>query len=106
VTAGQYTNIGSVTADDPTGTQVSDSDPANQLGADPDTDIEKHVNGQDADSATGPYLAVGSTANFTYDAEGSGNVDLTNVQDSDDQGVTLTRAADLSGPQKWGVDQR
>ena len=87
VTAGQYTNIGKVTGQTSTGQSVTDSDPANHFGAAPAIDIEKLVNGQDADVATGPILAVGSTATFAYQVKNTGNVPLSNVVVVDDNGT-------------------
>ena len=87
VTAGQYTNIGKVTGQSSIGQTVTDTDPANHFGAAPAIDIEKLVNGQDADAATGPVLAVGSTATFTYQVTNTGNVPLSNVVVVDDNGT-------------------
>jgi uncharacterized repeat protein (TIGR01451 family) len=56
VTAGQYTNIGSVSATNSAGAPVSDSDPSNHFGAISTIDIEKLTNGQDADTPTGPQI--------------------------------------------------
>ncbi len=53
-------------------------------------DIEKATNGADADSPTGPFIAVGNPVNWTYEVENTGNVALTNVSVTDDQGVTVT----------------
>ncbi len=102
VTAGQYTNYGDVTAQDPIGMQVTDRDPAHYFGSSPSIDISKYVNDangvpRDADFETGPILAVGSTANFTYTVANTGNVALTNVAVSDDHGLTLTRQTDQVG---------
>ena len=87
VTAGQYTNIGKVTGQSSVGQTVTDTDPANHFGAAPAIDIEKLVNGQDADTPTGPVLAVGSTATFTYQVTNTGNVALANVAVVDDNGT-------------------
>ena len=84
--AGQQTNVGTVTGQDPnTGTTVTDDNPANYFGDAPAISIVKFVNGQDADSPTGPQVAVGSTVTFTYVVTNTGNVPLANVVVSDDK---------------------
>ena len=90
VTAGQYVNVGSVTASDSEGTDVVDSDPSHHFGVEAAIDIEKTTNGNDADTGTGAELLVGSIANFEYVVTNSGNVALANVDVVDDQGVTVT----------------
>ena len=55
----------------------------------PDIHIEKSTNGQDADSPTGPYIAVGSSVTWTYTVTNTGDVPLSNIVVTDDQaGVT------------------
>jgi len=81
--AGQYTNIGSVTGTDPSGARLTDTDPANYFAAGPSIDVEKSTNGQDADVAPGPSIAVGETVTWTYDVTNTGNVALTAVTVSD-----------------------
>ena len=75
---------------------MTDTDPANHFGAAPAIDIEKLVNGQDADAATGPVLAVGSTATFTYQVTNTGNVALANVAVVDDNGTPGLPGDDFS----------
>ncbi len=86
--AGQYENLGEACADSSAG-EVCDSDPSHYFGADPGIDIEKATNGEDADNPPGPSVAPGSTVTWTYLVTNTGNVALTNVQVSDDQGVTV-----------------
>jgi len=50
---------------------------------------DTRVEGQDADSPTGPFLPVGSTADFTYEVENTGNVDLVDIKVTDDKGVIV-----------------
>jgi hypothetical protein len=81
--AGQHTNIGTATGSY-AGTGVSDSDPGNYFGKEifvpkPGLDLEKLVNGEDADAAPGVYVTPGSTVTFTYIVKNTGNVDLTNI---------------------------
>ncbi|MEZ6091045.1 MAG: SdrD B-like domain-containing protein [Pirellulaceae bacterium] len=99
VTAGQYTNIGSVTANpvDAAGVDiagvadVTDTDPSNHFGVAAAINIEKSTNGQDADTGPGPLLPVGGTATFTYVVTNTGNTALGTVVVTDNRGVTVTR---------------
>ena len=84
-----YTNVGSVTADDPLGTEVSDTDSSNYTSTNPSLTIEKTTNGVDADSAPGVILSAGDAITWTYTVANTGNVELDNVVVSDDQGVTV-----------------
>ena len=54
--------------------------------------IEKSTNGQDADSAPGPTIPVGSAVTWTYVVTNSGTEPLTNVAVSDDRGVAVNCA--------------
>ena len=49
----------------------------------PSIDLEKLVNGEDADVPTGPTVAAGSTVTFTFIVTNTGNVTLTNVSVDD-----------------------
>ena len=55
----------------------------------PEVDIEKATNGQDADRGAGPEIPVGQPVTWTYVVRNIGTVDLTAVQVTDDQGVTV-----------------
>src|SRR4029079_6479930 len=90
--AGQQTNTGIVTGQDsnPPGTGVTDNNPGNYFGDAPGIQIVKFVNGQDADSPTGPNVPVGSTVTFTYVVTNTGNVPLANVAVTDDKLGTIT----------------
>jgi uncharacterized repeat protein (TIGR01451 family) len=46
--------------------------------------VLKSVNGQDADSPTGPHVAAGSTVTFTYVVTNTGNVPLADIAVTDD----------------------
>ena len=74
--AGQYENVGSVLANSPTGV-VQDSDASHYFGEAPAIDIEKFTNGEDADTPTGPVIAVGRPVAWTYVVTNTGNVPLT-----------------------------
>ena len=99
--AGQQTNIGTVTGQDannPPGTTVTDNNPANYFGDAPAIHIVKFVNGQDADSPTGPHVAAGSTVTFTYVVTNTGNVPLANVAVTDDKlGPITSFTGDTNG---------
>jgi len=56
----------------------------------PAIDIEKYTNGEDADTPTGPMVAVGSEITWTYVVTNHGNVTLTNVMVVDNQGVSVS----------------
>jgi hypothetical protein len=61
-------------------------------------DIVKFVNGQDANSPTGPHVAVGSTVTFTYVVTNTGDVPLANVVVSDDKlGPITSFTGDTNG---------
>ncbi|MCP4656433.1 MAG: hypothetical protein GY856_13550 [bacterium] len=90
---GQYANVGVATGTPPSGPAVSDSDPSHYFGQEPPDEpeilIEKSTNGFDADSAPGPMLTAGDSVNWTYVVTNTGNVSLTNVTVTDDQGVSV-----------------
>ncbi len=108
-TAGQYGNVGTVTASsrpNPGDTPVAltpVSDPSHYFAASPVVSIKKYTNGYDAQSATGatgptgpgdtvdnPVVAVGSTVTWTYVVTNDGNVNLVNIAVSDsDPGVVV-----------------
>jgi hypothetical protein len=83
-----FTNVVTATGTPPSGPPVSDSDNAQVVV--PGIDIEKATNGEDADSPTGPVVAVGSTVTWTYVFTNTGNVNLTGVTVTDDQGVGVS----------------
>jgi hypothetical protein len=85
-TAGLYANIGSVEATDDLGSVVTDDDPSHYLGIITDLEIEKSTNGEDADFAPGPQLAVGDPVTWEYVVTNNGNTPLVNLRVTDDQG--------------------
>ncbi|PIE72836.1 MAG: hypothetical protein CSA20_05915 [Deltaproteobacteria bacterium] len=101
-TIGQYQNLGKVTGDavDPDGNPILDSegkpitktadDPSHYFGAKPSIDIEKDTNGVDADDPLGEYIASGDAITWTYVVKNTGNVKLSPVTVSDDQGVAVS----------------
>lgn len=60
-------------------------------------DIEKATNGQDADSAPGPTIAVGGTVTWTYTVTNTGTEPLSAVVVTDDRGVAVERRPDDDG---------
>jgi hypothetical protein len=81
--AGQYANTGTVTARDARDTLVTDTDPSHYFGVRSGIDLEKYVNGDDADAPTGPEVLAGSEVTWTYQVTNTGNVPLANVAVSD-----------------------
>ncbi|HEX8202549.1 MAG TPA: hypothetical protein VF590_18875, partial [Isosphaeraceae bacterium] len=95
-TLGQYTNLGSVTALPPIGPPVSDTNPDNHFGGSPDIAIVKLTNGTNNDAAPGLFVPVGSPVTFTYSVTNPGNVALSNVTVTDDNGTPANATDDFS----------
>jgi len=95
VVAGQYVNTGTVNAVSLIGQPVTDKDPSHYFGGLGGIDIEKATNGQNADTPTGPVLAVGSIVTWTYVVRNTGNVGITNISVYDDKIGSITNL--LSG---------
>ncbi|MDY0341319.1 MAG: lamin tail domain-containing protein, partial [Coriobacteriia bacterium] len=62
----------------------------------PGLTLEKHTNGVDADSPTGPVVPVGSTVTWTYEVTNTGNVTLTSIVVTDDQVGSIGTIASLA----------
>jgi hypothetical protein len=89
-TAGPYQNRGDA-AGTYIGSVVNDSDLSHYLGEAPSSiALEKATNGQDADTAPGPSLALGDPITWTYEVTNDGQTQLVNVAVTDDQGVAVT----------------
>ncbi len=58
---------------------IVDDDPSAYFGASPAIDLEKATNGVDADTGTGPFVAVGGQVTWTYVVTNTGNTDLADV---------------------------
>jgi uncharacterized repeat protein (TIGR01451 family) len=67
-----------------------ENDPPIEPSLVPSINVDKRVNGQDADSAPGPTLTVGAAVAFTYIVTNDGDVDLSGINVTDDMGVTVT----------------
>jgi uncharacterized repeat protein (TIGR01451 family) len=107
---GQYENEGSVTGDYGSAT-VNDSDLSHYFGECPDIDIEKATNGEDADTAPGPGVMEGDVVTWTYVVTNTGNVNLSNIQVSDDMLGSITNIIDhgdgddiLSVGESWTLE--
>ena len=87
---GQYANLGTATATDPLGTEVTDADPSHYRGVVPGIDVEKSTNGADADNAPGPQIPVGDPVTWSYVVTNTGDDPLTDVLVTDDQGVAVS----------------
>ena len=92
--AGQRTHTGKATLVTSAQTIVK-TDAANYFGSAPAIDIKTRVNGQDADSTTGPVLVAGGNATFTYVLTNTGNVALNNIAVIDDNGTPGNIADDF-----------
>jgi hypothetical protein len=90
--AGQYANVGTVTATLPNGDPVTDSDPSHYFGETiwPAICLEVATNGENADLPPGPSILAGSPVTWTYLVTNTGDVTLSSVAVTDDQGVTVT----------------
>ncbi len=58
--------------------------------ANPEIDIEKHTNGEDADFPTGPTIPVGDPVLWEYIVTNTGQLWAPNVVVTDDQGVAVS----------------
>ena len=95
VRAGRYSNLVTVEGTGTNGQAVSDTDPAVYVGSVVELQIEKTVNGADAD--TTPLLtSVGSPLSFAYSVWTTGTTPLTVVSLSDDHGTPDTMADDFA----------
>jgi uncharacterized repeat protein (TIGR01451 family) len=100
VVAGQYRNVGTVTAVTDNGLLVDDQDASHHFGRfdTPAIDIEKLTNDQDTKAPTDLILTVGSQVAFTYLVANAGGVPLTNVTVTDDRGVVpVYQTGDTNG---------
>jgi hypothetical protein len=82
---GQYDNLATVIATNECGGECSDEDPSGYFGAEPAIAIDKTTNGED-----GPCLLAGGEVIWTYTVTNIGNVPVSNVVVTDDQGVAVS----------------
>jgi hypothetical protein len=88
--SGTYENKGSVSGEfhyEGAVYPVTDDDTSSYMGVIAGIGIKKATNGFNADDAPGPWVQVGDPVIWTYEVKNSGDVDLTAVDLSDDQGV-------------------
>ena len=78
IAASDFTNVATVTGDDPLGNDITDTDPSSIDVIDPSIDIRKNAEGTDSQQ-----VLVGETVTFTIYVENTGDVDLVNVAVSD-----------------------
>ena len=95
VVAGQTTRSGKASGAANTST-FTQTDAANYFGSAPGISLQTSINGDDADSAPGPTLGVGSSGLFTYTLTNTGNVDVRGITVSDDNGTPGNPADDFS----------
>ena len=76
VVAGQFSGVGSVTAQDSIAQAVNDGDAVNYFGSAPAFNVQMSVDGDDADSPPGPTFTAGSSMTFEYVVTNTGNVPL------------------------------
>jgi hypothetical protein len=88
--AGQYVNTGWVTGTPVVGPDVVAEDVSHYFGIDPRLDIEKHTNGEDADIPPGPTVVAGDPVTWTYLVSNTGNVTVTGIAVTDDQGIAVS----------------
>jgi uncharacterized repeat protein (TIGR01451 family) len=87
----QYENLGTATGKTPSGQTLTSSDPSHYFGTtSPAIDVETKVNGEDADSPTGPEVPAGSAVSFTYVVRNTGDVTLTGIHVTDSHGVSVS----------------
>ncbi|MBN1153365.1 PKD domain-containing protein [candidate division KSB1 bacterium] len=87
--SGQYANIAVVKGYSPKQVMVTDDDPSHYDGdpQDPKIHLEKHTNGEDADMPTGPLVLVGDAIKWHYYVSNPGNVPLSAIMITDDNGT-------------------
>ena len=89
---GQYRNVAIATGTTPEGLGATDEDPSHYFGitpGQPQIDLEKATNGEDADDPTGPEIIVDDPVEWTYVVTNTGGVPLQDLVVSDDQLVTI-----------------
>ena len=97
-TAGQYANVGTVTATS-NGTQFTASDPSHYFGVPlAGVTIRKFTNGQHVSQAPGPSIVVGDPVSWTYVVTNISPSPFTSLTVTDDQGVAVSCSKTLPAP--------
>lgn len=97
VTAGPYVNVATLTVEEPNTSQtLVVSDQSHHFGAVARATLQKQTNGEDAQTAPGPLIAVNATATFDYFIGNQGNVALTIDSVRDDNGTPDDDSDDFS----------
>jgi uncharacterized repeat protein (TIGR01451 family) len=96
--AGQYTNVGTVTAKDPAGQTIRASNADNYFGVRAMVSLVKKTNGTNNNTGTGPLVTAGSPVTWTYTITNTGNVVLANLAVVDDKAGPVTCAATTLAP--------
>ena len=76
---------------------ATDADPSHYFGGTPAIDIEKSTNGVDADTPTGPSIAVGDPVTWTYVVTNTGDLPLSDAAVTDSEGVVVSCDVDGDG---------
>jgi hypothetical protein len=89
--AGQYHNLGVATASASDGRSIQATDPSHYLGVSPRLQIEKLVNGFEADDAdSSARVLAGGAVLWTYVVTNTGDTKLSSLVVIDDRGATVT----------------
>ena len=94
--ANQYANNVTVTGTPPSGPPTTDNDPSHYFGATSSIALEKATNGEDADAAPGPNIAVDAPVTWTYRVTNTGTSVLTDVAVTDDQLDQVTGGEEIT----------
>ena len=87
--SGHYVNVGTASGT-AVSTTVQDSDPAHYTGISPAVAIETLTNGSESDNPPGPSEVNGASVLWTYVVTNTGDVSLSSLSVTDDQGVPVT----------------
>ena len=87
----QYQNIGTATAKTPAGELLSADDPSHYFGdQNAALGLELLVNGNEADTPSGPQVTVGTKINWSYVVTNKGDVALNSLKVSDSQSSVVS----------------
>jgi len=98
---GQYANTCTVKATDQNGNIVYAGDPSHYFGSSAGLDLKKTTQNNEADYPTGPSIPVGDPVNWSYIITNTGNVILTDISITDDQGVEISCPGTQLAPEEF-----